>query len=429
MTITAISLEIEKIPLRTPFITALRRVDDVENIRVMVHTDTPNIGYGAAPATKAITGEDLQSISQTIKKRIAPRLIGQPFDLPKVLAILHACCEDNSSAKAAVDMALYDLAALAENSTLVTFLGAKPSPIQTAVTISLKTPEEMAEDAGIAFGRGFGILKIKVGGKDGMDLQRIIAIRKALPQARLLIDANQAWSVEESLEIIKAITPLTIELIEQPVLGSDIEGLRTITQQSGIPILADEAVFTLEDAKKVIKEKAADLINIKLMKCGGISKAIEIIEYCQKHDVKCMMGSMLEGPVSIALTVQLVMAYRDAFSHIDLDSPLLYKTVPTGTGLAFFNNTIELDSEPFYSLYIVKCADDTLYTGIAKESGKRIEEHNNSQKGAKYTKARRPVVLVYEERHRSKSAALKREIEVKKMTRTQKEKLIALHKR
>ncbi|MEN8146167.1 MAG: enolase C-terminal domain-like protein [Campylobacterota bacterium] len=428
MIITGITLEIEKIPLRTPFITALRRVEYVENIRVTIHTDTPNIGYGAAPATKAITGEDLKSISKTIKKIIAPRLAGETFDLPKILAILHACCEGNSSAKAAVDMALYDLAAASNNTTLVEFLGADPKPLKTAVTISLKTPEEMAEDAVSAFGRGFEILKIKVGGKDELDIQRIVAIREAVPEARLLIDANQAWGVDESLKIIQAITPLNIELIEQPVLGSDIEGLKTISQQSGIPILADEAVFTLEDAQKVIKEKAADLINIKLMKCGGISKAIEIIEYCQQKGVKCMMGSMLEGPTSIALTSQLVMAYSDAFSHIDLDSPLLYKKIPTGTGLKFFNNTIELETEEFYSLYILECADNTLYTGIAKEVEKRVEDHNSSPKGAKYTKARRPVMLVYEERHRSKSAALKREIEIKKMTRSQKEKLIVLQK-
>ena len=428
MIITGITLEVEKIPLRTPFITALRRVDDVENIRVTIHTNTPNIGYGAAPATKAITGEDLKTISKTIKKIITPKLVGETFDLPKVLEILHTSCKDNSSAKAAVDMALYDLAAASDNSTLVEYLGATPKPLQTAVTISLKSPEEMAEDAISAFGRGFEILKVKVGGKDELDIQRIVAIREAVPEARLLIDANQAWGVDESLEIIKAITPLNIELIEQPVLGSDIQGLKTISQQSGIPILADEAVFTLDDAKKVIKERAADLINIKLMKCGGISKAIEIIEYCQKQGVKCMMGSMLEGPTSIALTTQLVMAYSDAFSHIDLDSPLLYKKLPTGTGLKFFNNTIELETEEFYSLYILECADNTLYTGIAKEVGKRVEDHNSSPKGAKYTKARRPVKLVYEEKHRSKSAALKREIEVKKMTRSQKEKLIALQK-
>jgi len=428
MIITGISLEVEKIPLRTPFITALRRVDDVENIRVCIHTDTPNIGYGAAPATKAITGEDLNTISQTVKKVISPKLIGKTFDLTKVLKTLHACCKGNSSAKAAVDMALYDLAAASENQRLIEFLGHTPKPLQTAVTISLKSPKEMAEDARSAFGRGLEILKVKVGGRDALDIERIVAIREAVPTARLLIDANQAWGVEESLKIIKAITPLNIELIEQPVLGSDIQGLKTISQQSGIPILADEAVFTLEDAKKVIEEKAADLINIKLMKCGGISKAIEIIEYCQEKGVKCMMGSMLEGPVSITLTTQLVMAYSNAFSHIDLDSPLLYKKIPTGTGLKFFNNTIELEDDEFYSLYILECADHTFYTGIAKEVEKRVEDHNSSPKGAKYTKARLPVKLIYEERHRSKNAALKREIVVKKMTRSQKKELIAMQR-
>ena len=426
MKITAITLSIEKIPLRTPFITALRHVEDVENVRIAIHTDTPNIGYGAAPATKAITGEDLQSITRSIKKVIAPKLVGETFELPKLLKTLHACCEGNSSAKAAVDMALYDLASIANDSTLVAFLGGEPKSLRTAVTISLKTPQEMARDAKEAFGRGFDILKVKVGGRDGLDTERIEAVRGAVPEARLLIDANQAWSVYESLEIIKAISPLEIELIEQPVDGHDLDGLKRITQQSTIPILADEAVFTLEDAKKVIENKAADLINIKLMKCGGISKAIEIIEYCRGEGVKCMMGSMLEGPTSIALTAQLVMAYADAISHIDLDSPLLYKRIPTGTGLQFFNNTIELEKEDFYMLYMLECADGTLYTGIAKELEKRLDEHNNSPKGAKYTKARRPVALVYKEKHRSKSSALKRELEIKKMTRSQKEQLISL---
>jgi len=425
MIITAITLEVEKIPLKTPFITALRRVDDVENIRVTVHTNTPNLGYGAAPATKAITGEDLKSIAKTIKQSIAPQLVENNFELAQSLAILHNSCKGNSSAKAAVDMALYDLAANANNQSLVQYLKASPHPFQTAVTISLKDPEQMAEDAISAYGRGLVIVKVKVGGRDGLDIKRLEAIREAVPEARILVDANQAWSVEESLATIKAITPLNIELIEQPIIGSDIEGLKTITKQSTVPILADEAVFTLEDTKQVIAEQAADLINIKLMKCGGISKAIEIIEYCQSKNVKCMMGSMLEGPTSIALTAQLVMAYSDAFSHIDLDSPLLYKKIPTGTGLSFFNNTISLEENDYYSVYILECADNTLYTGIAKEMGKRVDEHNNSPKGAKYTKARRPVKLVYEEKHRSKNSALKREMAIKKLSRSQKEKLIA----
>ena len=425
MKITAITLKIEKIPLKTPFITALRRVEYVENLRICIHTDTPSIGLGAAPATKAVTGEDLKSIQSSIKKIITPKLIGVLFKLDTLLNLLHSACEGNSSAKAAVDMALYDLAAMQQQQNLLEYLGGEPIMLETAVTISLNPVEKMVEDAGIAYGRGYHILKIKVGGDDGEDLARIRAIRKALPQAKLLIDANQAWSVRETLKIIKALEPLNIELIEQPVRGDDLEGLKEITAQSPVPILADEAVFSLDDAKRVISQKAAHLINIKLMKCGGISKAIEIIEYCQNQNIKCMMGSMLEGPTSIALTTQLVMAYKEAFSYIDLDSPLLYKKIPTGTGLSFFNNTLSLEADDFYYCYIVLCSDNTYYTGVAKVLDKRIEEHNNGKNGAKYTKARRPVHLVYTEMHRSKNAALKREIVIKKLNRMQKEQLVA----
>ena len=426
MKIIAITTVIEKIPLRTPFITALRRVDAVENLRICIHTDSYNIGLGAAPATKAITGEDLKSIAHTVKNHIAPQLVGEHFELPLLLSKLHSSCKGHSSAKAAVDMALYDLAALSLEQNLVTYLGAQAQTLESVLTISLKNPQEMAEDAQKAYARGFSHLKVKVGGGDGLDIERIEAVRATVPQARLLIDANQAWDVESSHAIIDAITPLNIELIEQPVIGSDIQALKEVTQKSSIPILADEAVFTLEDTKKVIEEKACDLINIKLMKCGGISKAIEIIKYCQTKGVKCMMGSMLEGPLSITLTAQLVMAYIEAFSHIDLDSPLLYKKIPTATGLSFFNNTLSLEPDDFYYCYIVRCADSTYYTGVAKVLDKRIEEHNKGKNGAKYTKARRPVHLVYAEKHRSKSAALKREIVIKKLSRLQKEKLVAL---
>jgi len=424
MIITAITTKVEKIPLRTPFVTALRRVEDVESVRVIIHTDSCHIGLGSAPATKAITGENLKSIVKSINKSYAPQLIGQTFELQTLLEILHNNAH-NSSAKAAVDMALYDLASLQKSQNIVGYLNAKALPIESAITISLNEPQLMAQDSLEAYERGFKILKIKLGGGDGLDVERMIAIRESVPHAKLLVDANQAWRVEESLNIIKSLYPLQIELIEQPVIGSDLKGLQRITQESQIPILADEAVFNLEDAKKVIEMRAADLINIKLMKCGGISKAIEIIEYCDAHGVKCMMGSMIEGPISINLTAQLVMAYHESFAYVDLDSPLLYKKIPTGGGLSFFNNIISLEKEEAYYLYILECADHTFYTGIARDVTQRVEEHNSSPKAAKYTRVRRPVKMLYCEKYRSKSSALKREIEIKKMSRSQKERLIS----
>jgi len=424
MVITGLSLKIEKIPLRTPFVTALRRVDHVENIILTLHTDTALVGEGAAPATKAVTGEDLESISDTVRNKIFPSFYGHSFDLEKLVSLTHHSCGGNNSAKAAVEIALYDLASRLKNQNLAEFLGGGPIELKTAVTISLNKPEVMAKDAATAFARGFNILKIKVGGNDGMDIERIKAVHKAAPKAKLLVDANQAWDAKESLSIIAAVENLDIKLIEQPVNGKDTEGLKFVTKNSDIPILADEAVFTLEDAKKIIDQNAADMINIKLMKCGGISKAIEIIQYCRSYNVKCMMGSMLEGPVSITAAAQLIMAYPDVFSYIDLDSPLLYEKIPSESEIEFFNNTLSLKKHEPYYVYIVKCSDDTYYTGIAKDIEKRILEHNGSKKGARYTRIRRPVELVYKECHKSKSSALKREMEIKKMARAQKEKLI-----
>jgi L-alanine-DL-glutamate epimerase-like enolase superfamily enzyme len=127
------------------------------------------------------------------------------------------------------------------------------------------------------------------------------------------------------MEFIDATLDAKLELIEQPVKADELHELRCITNYSHVPILADESVFTLEDAKAIVEYACADMINIKLMKCGGVTKAIEILEFARKNSVKCMLGSMLEGPISINAALDLAMEYSDVIAYIDLDSPLLYK--------------------------------------------------------------------------------------------------------
>ena len=151
---------------------------------------------------------------------------------------------------------------------------------------------------------------------------------EALPAARLLVDANQAWSVRETMAVIDAVADLPIALIEQPVAAADLEGLKEVNDRSPFPILADEAVFNAEYAKRVLDAGAAGLVNIKLMKCGGIAGAIDIIDVCRSYGINCMLGSMLEGPVSITAALHLAAAHPDIFEWIDLDSPLLYRSLP-----------------------------------------------------------------------------------------------------
>jgi len=323
-----ITTEIKTIPLKTPFITALRRVENIEFVRVRVVCDDGSLGIGEAPATKAITGEDIESIVVS-SDRIRKELLGQ--DVQNALERVHAS-EMGSSAKAMYDMAFMSL--------LGFFKLKNTKSIQTDITISLNESQEMLKDANIAFESGMDILKVKLGENIEHAIEVTHLLAKKLPSAKLLIDANQAWSLEESLAYVNAMKDVKIELIEQPVITKDLESLKVITNATSIPILADEATFTLEDVKRVIESHSADMINVKLMKCGGISKAIEILEYAREHKVTCMLGSMLEGPYSINAALYLAFNYRDIIQYVDLDSPLLYKNPSNELDFQYEKNLI-----------------------------------------------------------------------------------------
>lgn len=346
MKIKDIKTEVVKIPLKTPFVTALRRVEDVEFVRVHIVCDDGNIGIGEAPATKAITGEGIDEILDSIKSVTNTLISNMPSDALELLhehrGTNHPICTMGSSARAALDMALLSLIANSQNINMYKYFGAdKPSTLQTDVTISLNDAQKMLEDAKRACEEGICIFKVKLGEDIKHAIEVTKNISKELPFAKLLIDANQAWDVENTKRYIDELRGVKIELIEQPVIAKDLQGLKTITEYSHIPILADEAVFTLEDAQKIVEGKYANMINIKLMKCGGVTKAIEILEFCRSHDVKCMLGSMLEGPYSINIALHLAMAFGDVIQYVDLDSPLLYKEMPLELEFKFKGSQIE----------------------------------------------------------------------------------------
>ena len=325
MKVQFISLTQEKIKLKTPFITALREVYFAEFIRVRVMCDDGSLAYGEAPATEAITGESLETIEHDIK------LIKEIFyeqSIEEVLSLLHKQTI-GSSAKAALDIAFVTLLAQRQNCSLQNYFGITDiDPIKTDITISLGSKEQMLIDAKEALRERMDILKVKLGSNISHAIATTKLLCLELPQAKLLIDANQAWSLDETLEYINELYRHNIELIEQPVAAKEFEALKRIRQKSYFKILADETVFSLEDMKKVISEAAADMINIKVMKCGGVSKAQEMLEYAREKGVMCMLGSMIEGPYSINLTLYLAFSYRDVVKFIDLDSPLLYKELP-----------------------------------------------------------------------------------------------------
>lgn len=349
MKITDIKLGHISVPLKKPFKTALRTVNSVEDIIVKIETDSGNVGYGEAPPTAVITGDTTGSIIGAIEEYIRPQLLGKDIEnFEELMLILDKSLVKNTSAKAAVDIALYDLYGQMLKAPLYKIWGGYRKEIITDITISVNDPEQMAKDSLEAIALGYDTLKIKVGKDPSLDIERMKAIRNAVGyDVRLRIDANQGWKPKEAVRILRSMEDagMNLELVEQPVIAHDIEGLKFVTDNVGIPVMADESVFSPKDALKIMQLRAADYINIKLMKTGGLHNALKICSAAEIYGMECMLGCMLEAKVSVTAAVHLAAA-KSIITKIDLDGPVLCSEDPIIGGAVFNNYSITLPDKP-----------------------------------------------------------------------------------
>jgi o-succinylbenzoate synthase len=350
MKITDIRFNMLRVPLKTPFKTALRTVDTIEDVIVTVHTDKGNVGYGEAPATAVITGDTHGSIVEAIKKYIAPRIIGEDIaNLNRITQLIQGSLEKNSSAKAAVEIAVYDLFGQLYNAPLYKLLGGGDPVITTDITISVDYIDKMVADSINAVERGFESLKIKVGKDIGVDIERVKAIYAAVEgRALLRLDANQGWTAKQAVFALQTLEDagVRLELVEQPVKAQDLEGMKFVTERVHTPIMADESVFGPTEVIELIRMRAADIINIKLMKTGGLSNAIHIADICGMYEMECMIGCMVETSVSVSAAVHLAVAKANVITKVDLDGPSLCQFNPVVGGVIFNESEISVTQAP-----------------------------------------------------------------------------------
>ena len=329
MKITNLRIYVLDVPLITPFKTALRTVEAVSDVIVKLETDSGEIGFGEAPPTKAITGETKESIIATLDGPIRHAIVGKEVDnLEELCKALDNCIEHKQS--------------------VAKLFGAARNEIITDITISVNEPEEMASDAKKAIARGFKTLKVKVGSDPTKDVDRLIAIREAIgSDYTIRIDANQGWKPLEAIEILMDMQNhgIGLELVEQPVVAKDLDGLKYVTMRSPVPVVADESVFSPMDAYHIFKNDIANMCNIKLMKCGGLHNALKIAEYAEEFHKECMLGCMLEAKVSVNAAVQLACA-KNVITKIDLDGPLLCSEDPVIGGCILDAPIIRLNDAP-----------------------------------------------------------------------------------
>ncbi|MCX7971221.1 MAG: dipeptide epimerase [Negativicutes bacterium] len=348
MKITAVRIYQLEIPLIKPFITALRRTDSVEDVVVSLHTADGYVGYGAAAATPVITGDSREAIIGGVRL-LARRLVGSETDNhEQLLKTISEGLVNNYSAKAALDIAVHDLVARRFGLPLYQLLGGGKSGVEILTTVSVKSPAEMAADAEEYVRQGFGTLKVKVGLDPAEDVTRIAAIRRVIgDRVCIVADANQGWDVKQALAAIRqlAAAGLGVAMVEQPVKAWDYDGLKHVRDHSPLPIYADEAVFGVRDALRLIAGQAVDGVNIKLMKSGGIYGARAIYDLATAHGLPCMAGCMLESPVGIAAMASFI-AGRSNIRYVDLDPLVMIKTNPVVGGVTLSRSRLLLPDRP-----------------------------------------------------------------------------------
>jgi len=337
-------IEVYSVTLRykEPFRIAPGASTESHNIVVKILTDYDVIGWGESSPSQRVTGEVPKTVVEVLDK-IAPKLIGMcPLRIEQDVELMDSIVEGNPSAKAAVDMALHDILGKTARKPLFMLMGGYRTEVLTDITLGIKSPREMAKDAAKAVNKGFKALKVKVGVNSTEDVERLKLIREAVgDNVEVRLDANQGWTPKQAIEVLDKVEKFDIQFAEQPVPAGDLEGLVKVRKNSSVPIMADESVHSPEDALCLIKAEAVDLMNIKLMKCGGILKGRKIVDVAEAAGIPCMIGCMGESELGIAAGAHLAAAVRNV-QYADLDSDILLKDKLVKKGGTRVNNSMRV---------------------------------------------------------------------------------------
>jgi len=313
-----LNTEFERValPLADEFAIARESRTTAENVLVRVRDDEGNVGVGnAAPSPRY--GETADTVEAVLPDLLdAVEAVDDPGALGAVERRLRGVVRDNPAARAAVSVALHDLAATRLGVPLYRLLGLDPGRTpRTSFTVGIDDPARMGGKAADATAAGHKLLKIKLGTDD--DRARVRAVREAAPDARLRVDANEAWTPAEAVRKADWLAEFGVEFLEQPVPAGDLAGLGRIRDRAPLPVAADEACRTLADVPRVAGR--ADIVNLKLMKCGGVREAVRMVHAARAHDLEVMLGCMVESAASIAAACHLA----PLVDYADLDGALL----------------------------------------------------------------------------------------------------------
>ena len=348
---------IDAIPVRTPFEGFADSYEDysargVQLVLVRIEADNGQVGFGEATATPGLEfyGDGFEAIVIAIRKYLGPKLIGEDaFNIRRIHAIMNRVQSRMTIAKTGIDLAIYDLIGKALGVPVSTVLGgAQRARIRVSSEVALQAPDKMLAETRRILDLGFRTLKVKTGRNVDEDIEVVSAIRKAAgPGIELTADSNGGWSRHDALRALRAFEDLDLRFVEQPLPGWDLEGAAWLRSKTAIPIMLDESVWTPHDVARIAHYGAADLLNIKIEKTGGLKNALELYATARAHGLSVMIGNECETGPALAAKLHLAAAFEDLplaceFTELSYALPVITDSlkiedgtmaVPQGPGL------------------------------------------------------------------------------------------------
>lgn len=342
MKITAAHAWVEAFALSRPYTIAFKYIDRVENVIVRLETASGLIGLGAGSPEAYVTGETIEACQAVLVDGALDWLIGEDItELAGLCKQVQARMPKQPAARAAVDMALYDLLAQHLSQPLARLLGQEHTSLPTSITIGIMPLAEMLIEAEEYLGRGFRILKVKIGappeahlGEHSLegDIEKLAKLREKVGSEILIrVDPNQGYTAQQVEQFIDQTIHLELEFLEQPMPAEAIEALRALPEDIRQQIAVDESLLDEYDALNLLMPTpACGIFNIKLMKCGGITPALRIATLAELAGIKLMWGCMDESIISITAALHTAFA-SSATRYLDLDGSLdLARDIVTG---------------------------------------------------------------------------------------------------
>ena len=324
------------IPLCDDFVISRGSISQVESAFVAVRTRSGITGYGEIAPFEPLTGE-IRDDSVVRARELGAGLMERDVaDHTVIAAELAAAAPEQPAARTGLECAVVDCFARSIGKPLHRVWGARaPSIYETDITLPILGEDRIDALGDEWYRRGFRVFKLKVGANADAEISRVHRMAARYTDVSFILDANQAFDVSEAIRFVRELGSVVsrVRLLEQPVPRDDLEGMTTLRETCQITIAADEAVFTLADARRVIEARAADVINLKIMK-SGLHESIEIARLAQRAGVGLMVGGMIETRLAMSFSLAIALSLGGV-DHFDLDTPLLMATDPIEGGYEY----------------------------------------------------------------------------------------------